>query len=89
MELVDVAAMGREFFSMALLLSAPVVVVSLVVGLLISIGQTVTSIQEQTLSFAPRIVAVVVVLIWMANWYLVTLQTYTMDIFTQMVELVR
>jgi flagellar biosynthetic protein FliQ len=89
MELVDVAAMGREFFSMALLLSAPVVVVSLVVGLLISIGQTVTSIQEQTLSFAPRIVAVVVVLIWMANWYLITLQTYTMDIFTQMVELVR
>ncbi len=89
MELVDVVAMGREFFSMALLLSAPVVVVSLVVGLLISIGQTVTSIQEQTLSFAPRIVAVAVVLIWMANWYLVTLQTYTIDIFTHMVELVK
>ena len=89
MELMDVVAIGREFFSMALLLSAPVVVVSLLVGLLISIGQTVTSIQEQTLSFAPRIVAVAVVLIWMANWYLTTLQSYTTDMLTHMVELVR
>ena len=89
MELMDVVALGREFFSMALLLSAPVVVVSLVVGLLISIGQTVTSIQEQTLSFAPRIVAVAFVLIWMANWYLTTLQSYTTDILTHMVEFVR
>ena len=89
MELMDVIAIGQEFFSMALLLSAPVVVVSLVVGLLISIGQTVTSIQEQTLSFAPRIVAVVAVLIWMTGWYLTTLQNYTMNVLSQMVEFVR
>ena len=89
MELMDVIAIGQEFFSMALLLSAPVVVVSLVVGLLISIGQTVTSIQEQTLSFAPRIVAVVVVLIWMTGWYLTTLQSYTLGVLTQMVEFVK
>jgi flagellar biosynthetic protein FliQ len=89
MEMADVVSMGREFFSMALLLTAPVVVVSLVVGLVISIGQTVTSIQEQTLSFAPRIVAVVALLIWLANWYLTTLQTYTIGVFTQMIEFVR
>ncbi len=89
MELMDVIAIGQEFFSMALLLSAPVVIVSLVVGLLISIGQTVTSIQEQTLSFAPRIVAVVAVLIWMTGWYLTTLQNYTMNVLSQMVEFVR
>ena len=89
MELMDVIAIGQEFFSMALLLSAPVVIVSLVVGLLISIGQTVTSIQEQTLSFAPRIVAVVAVLIWMTGWYLTTLQNYTIGVLTRMVELIR
>ncbi|MFN3191433.1 MAG: flagellar biosynthetic protein FliQ [Aureliella sp.] len=89
MELVDVVALGREFFSMALLLTAPVVVVSLVVGLVISIGQTVTSIQEQTLAFAPRIVAVVALLIWLANWYLTTLQSYTVQVMSQMVEFVR
>ena len=89
MELMDVNAIGREFFSMALLLSAPVVIVSLVVGLLISIGQTITSVQEQTLAFAPRIVAVVFVLIWMTNWYLTTLQNYTIGVLTQMIEFVR
>lgn len=89
MDFLDVVAIGREFFAMALLLSAPVVVVSLVVGLLISIGQTVTSVQEQTLSFAPRIVAVVIVLIAMANWYLTTLQNYTTDLLTHMVEFVK
>ena len=74
---------------MALLLAAPVVVVSLLVGLMISIGQTVTSVQEQTLSFAPRIVAVVVVMMSMASWYLTTLQTYTVDMFAKMIEFVR
>ena len=89
MEIEDMVLIGREFFAMALLLTAPVVAVSLVVGLLISIGQTVTSIQEQTLSFAPRIICVVFVLILMANWYLVTLQNYTLGLMTQMVELVK
>ena len=89
MEVEDVVLIGREFFAMALLLTAPVVAVSLVVGLLISIGQTVTSVQEQTLSFAPRIIAVVFVLIFLSNWYLVTLQTYTLGLLTQMVELVK
>ena len=88
MEFVDVVSMGREFMSIALLLVAPVVIVSLVVGLMISIFQTVTSIQEQTLAFAPRIVAVVVVLMYMMNWYLATLQNYTRDMLTEMVNLV-
>ena len=89
MELTDVVAIGREFFAMALLLSAPVVAASLVIGLLVSIGQTVTSIQEQTLSFAPRIVGVAIVLIALANWYLTTLQSYTTNIFENMVELIK
>ncbi|MEM7454261.1 MAG: flagellar biosynthetic protein FliQ [Planctomycetota bacterium] len=89
MEFADAVSIGREFLATCLLLVAPVVVVSLVVGLLISIGQTVTSIQEQTLSFAPRIVAVVAVVMLMMNWYLETLQTYTQDLMVQMVEFVR
>jgi flagellar biosynthetic protein FliQ len=89
MEMEDVVLIGREFFAMSLLLTAPVVAVSLVVGLLISIGQTVTSIQEQTLSFAPRIICVVFIMMLLANWYLTTLQNYTMVLFTQMVEFVK
>ena len=89
MEFLDVVSIGREFLAMALLLVAPVVIVSLVVGLVISIAQTVTSIQEQTLSFAPRIVAVVVIMIWMMSWYLETLQNYTQGLLTEMVNFVK
>lgn len=87
MEFADAAVIGREFLIAALWLVAPVVIVSLVVGLVISIAQTVTSIQEQTLSFAPRIVAVVVLMVFMMNWYLDSLQLYTIDLFEKMVEL--
>ena len=57
--------------------------------MVISIGQTVTSVQEQTLTFAPRIVCVVFLMMMLANWYLVTLQNYTLDLMTKMVELVK
>jgi flagellar biosynthetic protein FliQ len=89
MDFLDVVAMGQQFLTVALWLVAPVVAVSLVVGLLISIAQTVTSIQEQTLSFAPRIVAVVFVLIWMMPWYLETLKNYTQGVLTDMVSFVK
>ena len=88
MEFQDVVFLGREFMTTTLILVAPVVAVSLIVGLTISVGQTITSIQEQTLAFAPRIVAVVVLLMFMMNWYLRTLQVYTEGVFAQMVELV-
>ena len=87
MEFADAVLVGRQFLQTALLLVAPVVIVSLVVGLVISITQTVTSVQEQTLSFAPRIVAVVLIMIAMMNWYLRTLQVYTQDVFIEMVNL--
>lgn len=48
--------------------SAPMLLVSLIVGLVISILQTVTSIQEQTLTFVPKLIAVFLVLILAGNW---------------------
>ena len=89
MEFDHIVTIAREFLATSLLLVAPVVAVSLVVGLIISIGQTVTSVQEQTLSFAPRIVAVVIVMMWMMNWYLQTFQAYTINLFEEMVGFVR
>jgi len=53
----------RETFYTTLLVSAPVLVVSLVVGLLISIFQAATSIQEFTLTFVPKLIAVAIVLV--------------------------
>jgi len=86
METTTAISIGRDLMLMALLLTAPVIVVSLVVGLTISIAQTVTSIQEQTLSFAPRIVAVVAIVILLTPWYLNTLQNFTMGMFERMIE---
>jgi flagellar biosynthetic protein FliQ len=81
MEMGQAIAIGRDLMVASLLLVAPVVVVSLAVGLLISIAQTVTSIQEQTLTFAPRIVAVVGIVIFLTPWYLQTLRTFTLGMF--------
>ncbi len=86
MEMSQAIMIGRELMMASLLLVAPVVVVSLVIGLFISIAQTVTSIQEQTLTFAPRIVAVVGVIILLTPWYLTTLKTFTLDMFERMSE---
>lgn len=86
MDTNDAIVIGRELMATALLLSTPVVIVSLVVGLIISIAQTVTSVQEQTLTFAPRIVAVVGIIIFLTPWYLTTLNTFTMRMFERMAE---
>lgn len=77
----QVVLIGRELLYTAILLVAPTVIVSLVVGLCISIFQTVTSIQEQTLTFAPRIMAVAVVLAVMMPWSLRVLVSFTQRMF--------
>ncbi len=73
----EVTQIGRELLCTAVLLSAPMVLTSLVVGLLISIFQTLTSIQEQTLTFAPRIIAVALVMLVTLPWTLKVMINFT------------
>lgn len=84
MEMNDAIIIGRDLMLTSLLLVSPIVIVSLVVGLFISVAQTVTSIQEQTLTFAPRIVAVVGIVILLTPWYLSTLKTFTVEMIEKM-----
>ena len=56
--------------------AAPVLIVSLIVGLAVSIFQTVTSIQEQTLTFIPKILAIFVALIFLGHWMINTMVEY-------------
>lgn len=65
--ILDIA---RDAIYTIIITSAPLLVVSLVVGLVISIFQTVTSIQEQTLTFVPKILAVFVALMLCGSWML-------------------
>jgi flagellar biosynthetic protein FliQ len=72
-----------------LILSAPVLLISLVVGLIVSIIQATTSIQEQTLTFVPKIAAIFFALIFFGPWIFARLVQYTVQLFQQIPSLVR
>lgn len=72
-QVLDIA---REAIYTIIITSAPLLIISLVIGLIISIFQTVTSIQEQTLTFVPKIVAVFVGMMIFGSWMLNTLSSF-------------
>ncbi len=72
-----------------LLLSAPVLLVAMVVGLVISIFQATTSIQEQTLTFVPKIAAIMLVLALLGGWMFGNLAQYTRDLFALIPQMAR
>jgi flagellar biosynthetic protein FliQ len=65
----------------ALKLSAPILVTSLVIGFTISLFQSMTQIQEFTLSFVPKVIGVGIALLVCGNWMLHTLVDFTRDLF--------
>lgn len=68
MSIDDVTTVAGEALYLIIKTSAPVLLVSLVIGLVISIFQTVTSIQEQTLTFVPKIVCVFMAIMVLGHW---------------------
>ena len=73
----------------AVMMSAPILVVAMVIGILISLFQAVTSIHEQTLTFVPKALAVVVLLILLMPWMLRTAMEFTTLVIQKMPEMVR
>lgn len=73
--------LAQNSIRVVLLVSAPILGLSLIVGLAVSIFQATTQIQEQTLSFIPKILAVVISLAVFGNWMLNVLVEYTRDLF--------
>ena len=67
---------ARDTIYNIILISAPTLLVSLIVGLIVSIFQTVTSIQEQTLTFVPKIIAVFITIILTGSWMLETAREF-------------
>jgi len=72
-----------------LLLAAPVLLVAMAVGLVISIFQATTSIQEQTLTFVPKIAAILVVLAVLGGWMFGHLTEYTRGLFEMIPQMAR
>jgi flagellar biosynthesis protein FliQ len=66
---------------MVLIISGPLLLIALITGLLVSIFQATTQIQEQTLAFVPKIIAVLVGIIFFGPWMLSQITSYAKDIF--------
>ena len=72
----------RDAIYTIVITAAPVLLVSLIVGLIISIFQTVTSIQEQTLTFVPKILAVFVTMLLLGAWMLGNMTDYMIKLWS-------
>ena len=66
----DVISIARETVWIIVKTAVPVLLVSMIVGLIISLFQTLTSIQEQTLTFVPKLLAILIALMVMGSWIL-------------------
>lgn len=80
--------LARDALVTSLLLAGPLLGVALVVGLLVSVVQAVTSIQEQTLSFVPKLFAVGAVFLFLLSWMLQVMMQYTTELFRALPGLV-
>ena len=83
-----VISLATQAMSLALKISMPLLGVGLIVGVLISIIQAVTSIQEQTLALIPKVVAMAVVLVVGGPWMLNQLLSYTAELWTYIPNMV-
>lgn len=73
---------------LVLLMSAPMLITGLIVGFIVALMQTVTSIQEQTLSFVPKAFAVFIVLILVTPWILSTAISFMIKLYAQIPSMV-
>jgi flagellar biosynthetic protein FliQ len=83
-----VVSLATQAMSLALKLSLPLLGVGLLVGVVISIIQAVTQIQEQTLSFIPKVLAMAAVLVIGGPWMLNQLLSYTADLWSSIPNMV-
>jgi flagellar biosynthetic protein FliQ len=79
---------SHEAIKVALMVSAPMLIGALVVGILVSLFQAVTQINEQTLTFIPKIIVIVAALIFFGPWMSDSLTTFTRELILQIPNIV-
>lgn len=85
----EAVTLAQGAVKIALMLSAPLLMVGMVVGLAIALFQATTQIQEMTLTFVPKIFAVMLALLFFASWMLITLMDYTIQLIESIPTLIR
>ena len=84
-----IAQLGKEALKTALLVAGPALLVSLVVGLIVSVFQVVTSLQDQTIAFVPKVIVVLLVVALSFPWMLQVMVRFTTHMFTYFNAVVR
>ena len=83
-----VVSLATQAMKLAIEITGPMMLVGLVIGLVVSIFQAVTSIQEQSLTFIPKIVALAALLVILGPWMLDQLVTYTQNLYMSIPSLI-
>lgn len=81
--------LGRQAMETTLLVSAPILGIGLIVGVAVSLFQAVTQIQEMTLAFIPKILAVMITLLLFFPWMLNVMLTFTSNLFIDIPSIVK
>jgi flagellar biosynthetic protein FliQ len=89
MSIGDITSLLRDGILEVLLLAAPLLISALVVGLVVAIFQATTSIQEQTLTFVPKVIAILLVLGFLGGWMFSSLGDYTVQLFKMIPAMAR
>ena len=76
--------LAKEAIWVVLLVGGPILAISLIVGLVVSVFQAMTQIQEQTLSFIPKFLAIMLILLLLGPWMLTVLTSFTGNLFSQL-----
>lgn len=89
MTVEDVVRLMSQGLFLVIKISAPILLISLIIGLVISIFQTVTSIQEQTLTFVPKIICVFLGLIVLGYWMFSSVNDYVTSLWADFTVFIR
>ena len=84
----SVVEITNQAMKITLMLAAPMLLGALVVGIMVSLFQAVTQINEQTLSFIPKILVIVVALVLLSPWMMETITSFTHDLYANIPQLV-
>ena len=87
--LEDINLIVRSALFMVIKMSLPILLTSMIIGLVISIFQTVTSIQEQTLTFVPKVLGVFLMIMLIGNWMLTELSGFIISLWSSFSQYVR
>lgn len=86
---LEVISLARDTIIITIYLSGPLLLVGMVVGVIISIAMAVTQIQEMTLTFVPKIMAVMVTLLFLSSWMINMITDFTRDLLIRLPDLIR